>query len=195
MTSIGLGLCSIAIVRRYTIKPSHSIRRTNRNQKRKSRWNSKEISQRNQQSIWKTQNDPEMTEREITIEIKMIITVYVSEENVNSVRSRCTIFGCIGTTLRPFMRMRSIKMNQRRMCQGYEVWMERKEKIDALRTWNSRQWFVELVLLPCRGTSIAFKIYTDALKGLARLSYGDFLSKLHIPGKFFFDSSWCFSFK
>ena len=41
MTSIGLGLWSNAIVRRYTIKPSNSTQRNNRNQKGESRWNSK----------------------------------------------------------------------------------------------------------------------------------------------------------
>ena len=124
MTSTGLGLSTNAIVRRYTIKPSHFIRRTNRNQKGKSRWNSKGISQRNQQWTWKTQNESEMAVKDIIIEIKMIITVYMSEGNVNSMGSRCTIFGCIGTALRPFIWIRSIRKNQRRTCQGFEVWME-----------------------------------------------------------------------
>ena len=86
---------SIAIVRRYTIKFSHFIRRTYRNQKGQSRWSSKEISHRYQQWIWKTQNDSEIAKREITFEVEMNITVYIllrdpfceshEESNVNAI--------------------------------------------------------------------------------------------------------------
>ena len=55
--------------------------------------------QRNGQWICNTQNDLETAVKGIEIEtkIKMLITVYLSEGNVNSIGSRSITFGCNGT--------------------------------------------------------------------------------------------------
>ena len=66
---------------------------------------SMKILQRNGQWIWNTQNDLETAVKgiEIEIKIKMVITVYISEGDENSMGSRSKTVGYIGTLSRSFI--------------------------------------------------------------------------------------------